>query len=101
MRLSGKHELHGTFRVINHARYFFNVGQKKIGALVGRKAARKTDGKRVGTEHAFQLLQHAARLVAVRGLLDGAATHKFDHSRLQIEMRLPRSEERRVGKEWR
>src|SRR3981189_2346344 len=41
MRLSGKHELHRTFRVIDHARYFFNVGQKEIGALVGGKAAGK------------------------------------------------------------
>src|SRR5882762_4402949 len=89
MRLSGKHELHRTFRVIDHARYLFDVGQKKIGAFVGSKAARKTNGERIRTEHAFQLLQYAARFVAARSLLDGAAAHKFNHSRLQIEMRLP------------
>src|SRR5208282_2287248 len=52
-------------------------------------AARKTDGERVGTEYAFQLLQHAARFLAPRRLLDGAAAHKFDEARLQVEMSLP------------
>ena len=68
---------------------FFDVGQNQIGALVGGKAARKTDGERIGTEHAFQLLQHLARFFAARGLLDGAAAHKFDHPRFQVEMSLP------------
>jgi hypothetical protein len=36
------------------------------------------------------LLQHFARLVAAGGLFDGAAAHKFDHARFQIEMRLPK-----------
>src|SRR5208337_3317526 len=89
MRLSGKHELHGAFRVIDHAGDFFDVGQNQIGALVGGKAARKTDGERIGTEYAFQLLEHVAWFVAARGLLDGAAAHKFDQARLQVEMSLP------------
>ncbi len=80
MRLPGKHKLHRTFRVIDHAHYFFNVGQEQISALVGSKAASKADGKRIGTERAFELLQHATRFVAARGLLDGAAAHKFNHS---------------------
>ena len=89
MCLPRKHELHRTFRVIDHGRYLLDVGQNQIGALVGGKAARETNGERVGTEGAFQLLQHGQRFVAARSLFDGAAAHKLDHSRLQIEVRLP------------
>src|SRR5208337_2292554 len=56
--LAGKHELHRAFRVIDHAGDFFDVGQNQIGALVGGKAAGKTDGQRIGTEDALQVLQH-------------------------------------------
>src|SRR5208283_2012577 len=53
------------------------------------KAAGKTDGQRIGTEDALQVLQHGAWFVAAQGLIDGAAAHKFDHPRLQAEMSFP------------
>ena len=79
MRLPGKYKLHRTFRIVDQTRHFFDVGQNQVGALVGRKPARKTDGERIGTECAFQLLQHITRLVAARGLSDSTAAHEFDH----------------------
>ena len=65
MRLPRKHELDRAFRIIDHGRDFLDVGQNQISALVGGKAAGKTDSERIGTEHAFELLQ--ARRAVRRG----------------------------------
>ena len=52
----------------------FDVGQNQIGALVGGEAARKADGQRIGTQHAFRgCCRVSARFAAALGLLHGAA----------------------------
>ena len=89
MRLSGENKLHRPFRIIDHARNFFNVPQNQIGALVSGKTPREANGERIRTECAFQLLQYGTRLFAPGGLLDGAAANKIDELRLQIKMRFP------------
>src|SRR5579862_6109446 len=89
MRLARKHELHRTLRIVDHGGNLFDVSQNQIGAFVGGKTPREADGERVGTEHAFELLQDVAWFVAPGGLFDCAAADKFDHPRLQAKVRLP------------
>ena len=58
MRLAGKNELHRALGIVHHRGQPFDVRQNQVGALVGGKAARKSDGQRVGAEHPAQSLQN-------------------------------------------
>src|SRR3984885_8154351 len=89
MRLARKHELHRPFRIVDQGGQLFDVRQNQVGALISGESPRKTYGERVRSESVFQLLQHGTGFVAAGSLLNGAAAHKFDHARLQVEVRLP------------
>ena len=61
----------------------------RFGSLVGGKAARESDGQRIGTEHPAQALQYFRRFAAALGLFHRALAHKFQQPRFQAEMRFP------------
>src|SRR5207302_7319887 len=67
-----------------------HVSENQIGPLVSGKAAGKSDGKGVRTEHATKPRQHFLRFTAAIRLLDRTAAHKFKQPGLQVEVGLPK-----------
>ena len=67
----------------------FDIGQNQVGALVGGKAAGKSDGQGVRTQNAAQALPEFQGFAAALRLLDGAGADKLQEALLQAEMRFP------------
>ena len=50
VRLTGKEELHGIVGIVDNLREAFEVGEEKMGALVGGETTSEADDERVGVD---------------------------------------------------
>ena len=62
MGLSGENKLHGAFGIVGQRGQHLDIGQNQVGALIGGKAAGKSDGQGVGAQNAAQALPELQRL---------------------------------------
>ena len=64
VRLTGKEELHGIVGIVDNLREAFEVGEEKMGALVGGETTSEADDERVGVDFVEQR-HHAGRIALV------------------------------------
>ncbi len=90
VRFAGENKLNRPLRIVDHRSQTLDVRKNQICALVCSEAARETDRQCIRAEYAAQADALFLRFAAALGLFHRAAPNKFEQSRLQIEVRLPK-----------